>query len=152
MVIPINEQYSLSNLKVTLGVDTLNLKASIKEKEGTTIEVTSRPSFDPVAQRIVISDLKLNTDTDNFLLKSVGWIAQTFLTGKIDKKLEEQANTMYMKQLEKLKEKPIEVKIPQGGTAKIMLNNITIHELVFLEHAIGVTATIHSHFKVHLTV
>ncbi len=152
MTIPINEQYSLYNLRINIGEGTLNFQADIKEKEGTTIEVTSRPEWDAKNQRILISDLKLKTDSNNFLLKSAGWLAQTFLGAKIDKKLEEQANKMYRIQLEKLKEKPIEIPIPNNGKAKVMLSAITIHELAFLDQAIGVTATIDSHFKLHLTV
>jgi len=151
MVIPINEQYSLSNLKVNITEGSLNFQAEIKEKQGTTIEVTSSPQWDVENQRLLINDLKLKTDSNNLLLKSAGWLAQTFLGGKIDKKLEEQANKMYRKQLEKLKEKPIEIPIPKGGKAKVMLSDVTIHDLAFLERAIGVTATIDAHFFLHLS-
>lgn len=150
--LPINDQYTLTNLKVTISEGLLNFKAEVKEKEGTTIEATSSPHWDKENQRLQINDLKLKTDSNNLLLKSAGWLAQTFLGGTIDKKLEEQANKMYIKQLEKLKEKPIELDIPIGGKAKVTLTGINVHELAFLDHAIGVTATVDSHLFVHLSV
>ena len=149
--IPINEQYTLTNLKVNLSEGSLNFQAEVKEKDGTTIEATCSPHWDKEKQRIEINDLKLKTDSNNLLLKSAGWIAQTFLGGTIDKKLEEQANKMYQQQLQKLKEKPIELDIPIGGKAKVTLTGINVQELAFLENAIGITATVDSHLFVHLT-
>lgn len=149
--IPINEQNTLTNIKITLGVGILNFKADLKEKEGTSIEVTSRPEWDAVNQRITINDLKLNTDSNNFLLKSAGWIAQTFLQGKIDKKLEEQANQMLSKQLQKLREKPLEFLIPHGGKINVRVSSLTVQDLIFIEHAIIVRATIDAYPKLQLS-
>jgi hypothetical protein len=149
--IPINEQNTLENLRVNIGEGILNFKADLKEKENTSIEVTSRPEWDAASQRITINDLKLKTDTQNILLKSAGWIAQTFLQGKIDKKLEEQANQMFRNQLQKLREKPLEFPIPKGGNVIVRVSSITIQELSFIEHAIRVKVTIESYPKVQLT-
>ena len=149
--IPINEQHTLTNIKITLGVGTLNFKADLKEKEGTSIEVTSRPEWDAENQRISINDLKLNTDSNNILLKSAGWIAQTFLQGTIDRKLEEQANQMLTKQLQKLREKPMEFLIPQGGKVTVRVSSLTVQDLIFIDHALIVNATIDALPKLQLS-
>ena len=149
--ISINEQNTLTNIKISLGHGTLNFKADLKEKEGTSIEVTCRPEWNAENQKISINDLKLNTDSNNFLLKSAGWIAQTFLQCKIDKKLEEQANQMLSKQLQKLREKPMEFLIPQGGKVNVRVSSLTVQDLIIIEQAVIVRATIDALPKLQLS-
>jgi len=149
--IPINEKIVLTNLQVNLLEGRLNVLADLKDKEGSGIEVTTRPVWDAVTQRIIINELKLKHDTKNVFLKSAGLFANVFLNSTIDRKLEEQANLMYSKQLEKLKEKPVEIPLPKGGTARIQISGITIHELMFISQSILVKATIDSYWKLHLT-
>src|SRR5688572_8544893 len=105
--IPINEKIVLTNIQVNLQEGRLNVLADLKDKDSG-IEVTTRPVWDANTQRIIINDLKLKTDTKNVFLKSAGLFANVFLNSTIDRKLEEQVNQMYVKQLEKLKEKPVE--------------------------------------------
>ncbi len=152
VVIPINEQYSLTNLKINLGVGTLNFTANLQDKESSSVEINSRPEWDATNQRILITDLKLKTDSNNLFLKSAGWFAQTFMGSKIDRKIEEQANIMLQKQFEKLKEKPIEIPVPKGGVAKIMISSLHIDELLFVYQGIEVMATVNTYLKVHLLV
>ena len=149
--IPVNEKIVLTNLQVNLQEGRLNVIADLKDKEGSGIEVTTRPVWDAETQRITINDLKLKTDTKNVFLKSAGLFANVFLNSTIDRKLEEQANQMFAKQLEKLKEKPVEIPLPKGGTARIKISGITIHELIFLSQTIKVKATIDSYWNLHLS-
>ncbi|HUR31540.1 MAG TPA: DUF4403 family protein [Saprospiraceae bacterium] len=151
MDIPINEKIVLNNLQVNLQEGRLNVLADLKDKDGSGIEVTTRPVWDAAAQRITINDLKLKTDTKNVFLKSAGLFANVFLNSTIDRKLEDQANLMYTKQLEKLKSKPVEIPLPKGGTATIQISGITIHALDFISQAIRVKATIDSYWNLHLT-
>lgn len=146
--IPVNEKITLSNLRVQIGVGILNILGDLKEES--TINVTAQPKWDEEKQEIRISDLKLKTDTNNVLLKSAGIFAQIFLNAKIDKKLEEEANRMYKNQLEKFKSKPVEVPIPKGGIAKVLISDITIHSLEFLDQAIRIKATV-GNLNVHLS-
>jgi hypothetical protein len=147
--IPVNEKITLSNLRVQIGVGILNILADLKEES--TINVTAQPVWNEAKQELQISDLKLKTDTKNVLLKSAGIFAQMFLNAKIDKKIEEQVNRMYAKQLDKLKSKPVEVPIPKGGKARVMISDINVHNLEFLDQAIRIKATIHGVLKVHLS-
>ncbi|MEO5906629.1 MAG: DUF4403 family protein, partial [Saprospiraceae bacterium] len=70
--IPINEQYTLTNLKIKLGEGTLNFQADLKGKEGTSMDVTSTPIWDAESQRLRIEGLDIDTNSKNFLLKSAG--------------------------------------------------------------------------------
>ena len=148
--LPINDKISLTNLRVDLGDGVLNFHADLKDKSSS-VELTTRPRWDAERQYLAIEDVQLETNTQNLLLKSAGWFAQTFLNSTIDRKIEEQVNKMYLKQLEKLKEKPVEIPIPKGGTAKVMLSSITVHELIFVTHAIHVKASVNAHLQVQLT-
>ena len=148
--IPINEQYTLTNLKIILGDATLNFQADLKGKEGTSMDVTSTPIWNAEDQTLRIENLDINTNSRNFLLKSAGWLAQNILGSRIDAKIEEQANRMYAKQLEKLKSKPVEIPLPKGGTAKVSISNIIIHELDFRPQALHVRATIDAFWNIHL--
>lgn len=149
--VPINEQYTITNLKINIGAGTLNFKADLKEKEGTSIDLTSTPVWEVENQRILIENLDLETSSKNILLKTAGWFAQNFLNNTIDKKIEEQVNRMYQKQLAKLKSQPLDVPIPKGGNAKITIANITINELTFIEHAIHIKAMIEGIGKIQLS-
>ena len=146
----INEQYTLINIRISLGEGTLNFQADLKEKEGTSLNVTSTPVWDPESQKLRIENLDIHTDSKNFLLKSAGWLAQTFLTGKIDSKVEEQANRMIAKQIEKLKSKPLEIPLAKAGTAKVTVSNIVVHQIIVKVKSVQVRATIDAFWNIHL--
>lgn len=149
--IPINDKISLTNLRVNIGEGILNFKVDLKDKS-TSLDLTARPGWDADRQYLSIEDFDMETNTNNLFLKSAGWIAQNFLGGTIDRKIEEQANKALAKQIEKLKEKPVEIPIPKGGKAKVMITSVTIHELIFLTSAIHVRATVDAKLNVHLTL
>ena len=151
IVVPVSEQYSLANLRVTLGQGTLQLKADLKEKPGTSIEVSARPRWDQETQYLIIDDLQFDTSSKNVLLSAAGWFAQNFLQGKLDRKLEEQSNRLLKEQLQKLKSQPLEIPIPKGGNAHVMVEDIRVKELVIIDHAIRVKAMIYAYWKFHLT-
>ena len=149
--IPVNEKFTLNNLKVNIGEGLLHIEAGLKGKEGSKIELSTRPTWLGDEQRMILDDVKFKTDTNNVLLKSAGFFAQLFLGSTIDKKLEEQINKQYNKQLDKLKVKPMEVPIPGHGKAKITISQITIHDLILEHRAIRIKATINGDYHVHLT-
>lgn len=151
LVIPINEQHSLTNIRIKLTKGTLHLQADVKDKEGSSIEVTSKPVWDEASQQIKIEDLKLNTTSKNLLLKSAGWFAQTFLNSRIDAKIEEQANLMYRKQLANLRSKPISIPMPNRGIVQIVVSDIKIHHLTIVDQALEVSSTIDAYSKIHLS-
>ena len=150
MDIPINEQYTLTNLKVNLEEGKIVFAAGLKEKPGTTVIVTTSPEWDESTQRIIFRDLNFKTDSNNLLLKSAGWLAQTFLQSRIDRKLEDQANVMFGKQIAKLKEKPLKIPLPKGGHAQVMIAELLIHQLIFAPQTVDVTATILGSWRLHL--
>jgi len=150
VIIPINDKTHLTNLKINLDSGMLNLQADFEEKEGSSIEITSRPMWDPLQQYLHIEDLKIQTKSKNLLFKSKGWFAQHFLNAKLDKKIEEQANLLYSKQLEKIKKDPVNLPIPKAGNVMVAVTNITIHELIFIDHGIKVKASIEGLWKLNL--
>ena len=150
VVIPVSDKIHLINLKINLTSGMLNIVADILEREGSTLEITSRPVWDPAQQYLHIEDLKIKTKSNNLLLKSAGWFAQQFMGEKLDKKIEVQANHLYSKQLEKIKKDPVHFPIPKAGNATVAVTNITIHELIFIEHAIRVKAAIEGYWKMNL--
>jgi hypothetical protein len=150
LVIPVSEQYSLTNLRVTLGQGVLQLKADLKEKPGTSVEVSASPRWDQESQLLLIENFQLDTTSKNLLLSAAGWFAQHFLQGKLDKKLEEQSNRLLKEQLEKLKSKPMEIPIPKGGNAHVMVEDIKVKELVITNHTIRIKAMLDASLKGHL--
>ncbi len=150
--LPVNDKYTLVNLRINLSPGTLNFKADLKEKEESCVDLTSRPIWNASSQRLQIEDLQLQTSSKNILLKTAGWFARIFLNAKIDRKLEDAANLLYSKQLEKIKKDPVSIPIPKAGNAEVSVSNITIHELIFIEHAIKVKATIDALWKLNLKV
>ena len=150
IVIPINEKIHLSGLKIDMKDNILTVEADISEKEGSSIEIVSRPVWDVANQSVHIEDFKLETKSKNLLVKSAGWFTQLF--SKVDTKIEEQMNHLLAAQLEKIKKDPVHFPIPKSGQALVDVTNITVQEMVILDHAIGVTATIEGIWKLHLTV
>lgn len=152
LIIPINDRMHLSNLKINLDTGKLNIQADIEEKEGSSIDMSSRPIWEASSQTLHIADLKLRTKSNNLLLKGASWFAQHFLNAKLDKKIEEQVNLLYSNHMEKMRKNPLNIPIPKAGRATVEVANITIHELEFIEHAIRVNATIDACWKLRLTI
>ncbi|MFZ1677220.1 MAG: DUF4403 family protein [Saprospiraceae bacterium] len=150
ILIPIDDKIHLANLKISLEGGLLNLNADIEENEGSSIEVSSHPVWDPLRQYLQIEDVKFQTKSKNLILKSKGWLARLFLDGKLDKKIEEKANLLFSDQLAKIKKNPTLFPIPNTGNASVLVTDITIQELIFLDQAIRVKATIEGYWKLNL--
>jgi len=150
LIIPINEKINLRNLKINLLPGILNIQADIVDKEGSSIDITSQPKWNPDNQHLSIENLKIKAKSKNLLLKGAGWFAQHFLNAKLDQKIEEEVNILHAKQLEKLKKDPVIIPIPKAGNAIVEVRNIIIHELIFVEHGIKVIASIEGLWKVNL--
>ncbi|MBK9981564.1 MAG: DUF4403 family protein [Saprospiraceae bacterium] len=123
----------------------------MQENEGSSIEVASHPLWDPVRQYLQIEDVKFQTKSKNLILKSKGWLARLFLDGKLDKKIEEKANQLFSEQLAKIKKDPTLFPIPNTGNASVLVTDITIQEIIFIDHSIRVKATIEGYWKLNLT-
>ncbi|MEP6796216.1 MAG: DUF4403 family protein [Saprospiraceae bacterium] len=151
ILIPIDDSIHLTNLKISLEGGLLNLNADIQENEGSSIEVTSHPVWDPLRQYLQIEDVKFQTKSKNLILKSKGWLARLFLDEKLDKKIEEKANQLFADQLAKIKKDPTLFPIPNTGDASVLVTNITLQELIFIDQAITLKATIEGFWKLNLT-
>ena len=150
LIIPINDKINLRNLKINLLPGSLNIQADIVDKEGSSIEITSEPKWNPENQHLSIENLKFKAKSKNLLLKGASWFAQHFLNSKLDQKIEEQVNILHSKQLERIKKDPVIIPIPKAGQAIVEVRNIIIHELIFVEHGIRVTASIEGLWKLNL--
>lgn len=148
--VPLNEQYTLVNNKINLEDGRFSFQADIKEKPGTTIEATCVPVWNVDEQKISIEDLDLKTSSKNILLKTAGWLAQSFLTSAIDRKIESEVNRMYQKQLEKFSKEPLKIPIPKGGQALVNIQSIRIHALNFLTGEVQADASVESMWDVEL--
>lgn len=151
IIIPIDDKIHLTNLKIGLEGGLLNLNADIMENEGSSLEVTSHPVWDSLRQYLQIGDVKFQTKSKNLILKSKGWLARLFLDGKLDKKIEEKANQLLSDQLAKIKKDPTLFPIPNTGNASVLVTNITLQELIFMDQAITLKATIEGFWKLNLT-
>ncbi|MGB3079657.1 MAG: DUF4403 family protein [Saprospiraceae bacterium] len=151
IIVPIDDNIHLTNLKMSLEGGLLNLNGDIQENEGSSIEVASHPLWDPVRQYLQIEDVKFQTKSKNLILKSKGWLARLFLDGKLDKKIEEKANQLFSEQLAKIKKDPTLFPIPNTGNASVLVTDITIQEIIFIDHSIRVKATIEGYWKLNLT-
>ncbi len=150
--LPVGDKIHLVNPKINLDSGVLNLQVDILENEGSSIEITSRPVWNPAQQYLYIEDFKFQINSKNLLLKSKGWFAQLFLNAKLDKKIEERANLLLFNQLQKLKKEPVKFPISKGGHADVSVSNITVQELIFLNKSIILKATIVGIWKVELSV
>ena len=150
--IPINDKYTLTNLRINLSLGKLNFKADLKGKKESCVDLTSRPIWNSTSQSLQIEDWKIKTSSKNITLKTASWFARNFLNTKIDRKIEEVVNLLYSRQLEKIKKDPVSIPIPKAGNAEVSVSNITIHELIFIDHSIKVKATIEGYWKLELRV
>ena len=150
LIIPINDKTNLSNLKVNVLSGTLHLQADIVEKEGSTIDIITQLRWNTENQYLNIEDLKIKANSKNLLLKGAGWFAQHFLNAKLDKKIEEQANMLLSTQLDKIKKEPVIIPMPKAGKATVDVRNITIQEMIFVDHGIRVIAMIEGFWKLNL--
>lgn len=151
LIIPVSEQYSLCNLKIDLADGKLSLQADIKEKVGSGIRITCLPKWDIGEQRILLEQLEVKMVSKNILLKSAGWFAKTFMSAKIDKKIEEATNQQYAKQLQVLLSKGINIPFPQGGSAFVHVRSVNINEMIFIDHRINVKAMVEGYWHLHLS-
>ncbi len=151
IIIPIDDNIHLINLKIRLEGGLLNLNADIQENEGSSIEITSHPVWDPLRQYLQIEDVKFQTKSKNLILKSKGWLARLFLDGKLNKKIEQKVNQLLSDQLAKIKKDPTLFPIPNTGNASVHVTNITLQELIFIDQAISLKAKIEGFLKLNLT-
>jgi len=152
IAIPIDEKTHLTNLRINLAGGLLNVQADITEKEGSSVELSVRPWWDASNQVLNIEDLNINTKSKNILVKSAGWFTQHFLNSRLDKKIEEKANGLFKTQIEKIKAGPVNFPIPKAGNAQVSVKEITVNELIFVDHAIRVKATIDGYWKLNLMI
>lgn len=150
VVIPLNEQYQLSNLSFALQPGKLTLRGEIIEKPGSVLEMTCIPRWDSTLQQIQLEDLQIKTQSKNLLVKSAGWFAQTFMQNKIDSRVEQATNQLYRHYLDLIRTQALEIPFPKGGTARIRVSGVVIHEMTFLEKALDIKATVEGHWELHL--
>ncbi len=150
LTIQVSDAYTLVNLKANLEEGKLTMLADIQEKEGSSIQITCFPKWDVGQQQIQLEDLKIDTLSKNILLKSAGWFAKTFMSAKIDKKIEEATAKLYTQQLNKILTEGISIPIKKGGSADVQVKSITITEMLFLDHNVKVKAMVEGIFKLQL--
>ena len=148
--IQVSEQYSLNNLRIDLGEGKITLQADIQEKEGSAVKVTCLPVWDVENQKILLEEIDIKLISKNILLKSAGWFATTFMGAKIDKKIEESVNQLYLQQLNNILEEGISIPIKNGGSASVQVRSIVISEMTFLDHSIKVKAMIDGQWLLEL--
>jgi hypothetical protein len=152
LIVPVSEQYHLSNLKIDLAEGKLTIQADIVEKKGSAVRLTCLPKWEVEHQRLFLEELELKLISKNILLKSAGWFAKIFMGGKIDKKIEKTTNQLYTSQMEKILEDGLEVKIPDGSSVNVAVRSIAISEMIFVDHSIKVKAMIDGLWKLKLLV
>ncbi len=141
IIIPITEQYSLINLRMDLGEDKVSVEADIKEKENSSIKLDCVPIWHKAEQQFSVQDIELKTDSNNLLIKSAGWIANTFMGSKLDSKIAQALNQMFAVKKEELIHSGIDIPIPEGkGQAEV--KSIHINDLNFKPKGIEVKAVI----------
>ncbi len=134
--IPISDQYNLSNLKVELEDTKVSVEADIKEKSNSSIKLECVPIWNTYEQRFFIEDIALKTDTNNILIKSAGWFANTFMGTKLDKKIEEALNHLFNLKKEELIKNGIPIPLPDGK-GHALVKTLEIEDMKF--SAIGIT-------------
>ena len=150
LIIPVTKKYNLVNPGIELANGKCTLQAEIREKENTAIRLTCIPIWDVGHQRIAFSEIEINLLSKNILLKSAGWFAKTFMSSKIDKKIEEAANDFYTQQIQKAIDEGIRVPIQKDGSATVLVKSITINEMIFADQQVIVKAMVEGHWKLSL--
>jgi hypothetical protein len=145
--IPISDAYTLVNLKIIPGLDTIALEAEIEEKPGSEIRIHAIPEWISGEQRIVVSDIQIQMISKNIILKTAGWFARTFMTASIDKKLEEAAAGLFNHQKERILENGIQIPIPDTGSLSARVLSVTITSMKFTDDGIAVKSMIEGYWK-----
>ncbi len=135
MVIPVNDQYSLKNISVELTDGKVSLKAEIVEKPNSFILLDCLPIWNTYEQRFYIQEIEIKTDSKNLLIKSAGWIANTFMGAKLDEKIEAAANELFALKKKQLIQNGLPIPLPDGkGQADVQ--SLFIEDMKFYTHKV----------------
>lgn len=149
VTIPLNDQYSLNNLKIELGEDKVSVEADIKEKENSSIKLDCVPIWQADEQQFIIQDIELKTDTNNLLIKSAGWFANTFMGSKLDTKIAKALNAVFASKREEFISSGLAIPIPDGkGFVKVQ--SIKLVDLRFETSEIAVNALLEGKLVISL--
>jgi hypothetical protein len=149
ITIPLNDQYSLSNLKMELSEGKVSVEADIREKDNSSIRLDCVPVWHAKDQLFSVRDIELKTDTNNLLIKSAGWFANTFMSAKLDQKIAQALNTMFSVKKQELIMDGLDIPIPDGK-GHVGLQSIKIKSLQFTSSGIAVNAIIDGKLKLVL--
>lgn len=149
ITIPITDQYSLHMLKIELGDGKVSVEADIKEKENSSIKLDCVPIWNTYDQQFFIQNIELKTDTKNLLIKSAGWIANTFMGTKLDKKIEGALNQMFIIKKQEFIAEGVPLPLPDGkGMVKV--KSLFIDDMKFKKEGIAVMATLEGTLSLQL--
>lgn len=151
VVIPVNDQYTLCNLQISMNEGKISLQADIKEKVGTAIRIVCLPTWEVNLQLIQFEELEIKTLTKNLLIKSAGWFAKTFMGAKMDKRIEIAANQLYQTHLSSLLNDGLKLPIPEGGRAVVGIDSVFITAMSFLDGRVNVKARVNGHCRLTLS-
>lgn len=149
VTLPINDQYTLTNLRMELGEGKIVVEADIKEKGNSSISVDCIPIWNTYEQRFIIQEIDLKTDSRNLLIKSAGWIANTFLGDKLDKKIEEGLNQFLALKLEEMIKDGIPLPLPDG-IGMVTVKSVFIDDMQFNSGSVAIKATINGFLSLRL--
>lgn len=149
LVIPVNEQYSLKNISVELADGKVSLKAEIMEKPDSYIVLDCQPIWNTYEQRFYIKEIEIKTDSKNLLVKSAGWIANTFMGAKLDEKIEAAVNKMFELKKEQLIKNGFPIPLPDGkGQAAV--ESLFIEDMKFHTNRIAAKVSVGGQLYIHL--
>ena len=131
-----------NQIGISLNENLLTVSAKVAGKKNSAVGITSRPRWDAIKQQFFVDDVLVQTKTSNLMLKSMGWIASTFMQEKIDERIETYTRQLYERYMESIRSKSIEIPLRGHGVVKAHVKSITIHEVRFVEKAILVKATL----------
>ena len=149
IAIPINDQYTLTNLRMELEEGKISVEADVREKENSSIKLDCLPIWNTYEQRFILQEIDLKTDSRNVIIKSAGWIANTFLGAKLDKKIEEGLNQFLAMKLEEMVKNGIPLPLPEGNGMAIV-KSVFIDDMKFNPGSVAIKATINGFLSLRL--
>ncbi len=148
--VSLGDQYQLNHFKIKIEPGLIFIRAEIVDKPGSVINFACLPRWEADDQKLFLDETAFNTKSKNLLLKSAGWLASNFMQEKIDKKIEDQINNLYITNLEKLLAQPLSIPIKRHGFVTVTANSLFIEKIDFLEGSIEADIKVKGLFSVGL--
>lgn len=140
----------IEGMKIYKKYQSLIIDADLSGSFVGNFKFSCEPRFDKISNRIVLENPDFDLKTNNFLMRSIGWVFKKTLKNKIQSVVEEYLKNLDQELLTLSRKGLKKMKLPAGIDLKIDLNDLKITDLNLVDEGIDFFAEIESNVSVKL--